>query len=249
MCAIEIPKIEVDENLPILKKDKLSTGIREFDIILEGGYQNPGIVLLKGPPGMEKTAFAFHFAVAKKDEFVVFVAADANPETIKEKASSIGIDLSGEKIHFIDCYSSTVNKPSSEVSEGTREEAKKYLSIPGTTALNDLSLAINEMIKQAAGKKIRFIFYSLSAFLLYNSKDSILKFLQVINGRLKNASATVLFLVEDGVHEKAFLGSVERLMDERFSIELNKEGRLDLEIAEFGVTTQIKLGPNGIVIP
>ena len=88
-----LPPLSVDENLPILKKDRLSTGIREFDIILEGGYQNPGTVIIKGPPGMEKAALSFHFTAAGKDDFIVFIAADVAPDSIKEKSSSIGINF------------------------------------------------------------------------------------------------------------------------------------------------------------
>lgn len=242
--ATSLPPLGVDENLHILKMDRSSTGIREFDIILEGGYPNPGTVLIKGPPGMEKTALAFHFASAKKDDFVVIVAADVAPDSVKEKASSIGINF-GDDVKFIDCYTATVSAPAKA---GEGGEAKNFV-ISGPTALNDLSLAINEMMKQANGKKMRVVFYSLSAFLLYNPKDSILKFLQIVNGRLKNANATVLFLVEEGVHEKGLLGSVERLMDERFEITSNKEGYSELEILGLGAIINIKLGPNGIVIP
>ena len=105
------------------------------------------------------------------------------------------------------------------------------------------------MIKQAAGKKMRVVFYSLSAFLLYNPKESILKFLQVVNGRLKNANATIVFLVEEGVHEKGLLGSVERLIDERFEIATSKDGYSELSITELGATINIKMGPNGIIVP
>lgn len=239
-----LPPLGVDEKLPILKKDRASTGIRELDIILEGGYQHPGAIMIRGPPGMEKVALAFHFATAKKDNFVVFIAADAGPDSIQEKASTLGMNLETDNIRFIDCYSATV----SSVKKSDVTESAKYAAIPGPTALNDLSLAINEMIKQAGEKRLCVIFYSLSAFLIYNSKDSILKFLQVINGRLKNANATIVFLVEEGVHEKALLSSVERLMDERFAVQIGKEGFLELEITELSENIKMKMGPNGIIV-
>lgn len=238
---MELPPIGVDEKNPILKKNKASTGIKELDIMLEGGYFNPGLVMVLGPTGKEKVGFAFQFAEsgAKKGDNVYYITADSGPDDIINKAAAVGMNLKQKEIRFVDCYTSTL---------GTKTEVnKEYISIPGPSALNDLSLEINEAIKESAGKKMRVIFHSLSSFLLYNPKESILKFIQVIGGRLKNADATVLMLVEDGMHEKQLLSAIEHSMDERFIIH-DKGGSFELEIPEIPITIPIKLSANGIII-
>jgi KaiC/GvpD/RAD55 family RecA-like ATPase len=238
---MDLPPLGVDEKHPILRKNRATTGIADFDIMLEGGYTNPGMIMVLGPTGMEKMAFAFHFAnAATEKEKVFYITADASPEDVINKASTIGIDLKPTKNRkFIDCYTSTL---------GSKQETKsEHIMIAGPSALNDLSLAINEAIKESAGCKMRVIFHSLSSFVLYNPKDSLLKFLQVVGGRLKTADATVMMLVEDGMHEKQLLSAIDHSMDQRYIIH-DKGGAFELEIPDIPAFVPIKFTPEGIKI-
>ena len=237
-----LPPLAVDESMPILRKTKLSTGIRELDIMLEGGYQNPGNILLIGPSGMEKNAFAFHFAKSSSENGnkVFYIATDTTPEDIVNKASSVGIELaSGKDFKFIDCYSSTLGTASPPF--------KETVQVSGPSALNDLSLAMNEAIKESAGKKMAVVFHSLSSLVLYNQKDSILKFLQVVGGRLKNADATVILLIEEGMHEKQLFAMLVHSMDSTFTIH-DKGGSFELKIPDVEAMIPMRLSPTGIGI-
>jgi len=238
---MDLPPLRVDEKNPILKKTKAGTGIPDLDIMLEGGYQNPGLIMVTGPTCTEKMAFAFHFAhegVVKKEK-VIYIAADSSPEDLINKASSIGIELPvGKEITFIDCYTATL---------GNKEGGKEHISVAGPSALNDLSIAINEAIKENSGAKIRVVFHSLSSFVLYNPTDSLLKFLQVVGGRLKNAEATALMLVEEGMHEKQLISSIEHMMDEKFAIH-DTGGTFELNIPEVAVQVPIRISASGIMV-
>ncbi len=239
----ELPPLGVDKDMPILRKNRLSTGIKELDIILEGGYQNPSNMIIMGPTGMEKNAFAFHYlgdGLKSKKDAVLVVLIDGAPQSLKDKSSSIGIELTDENIFFIDCYSSTLGMP-------VPDATKQLIYVPGPSALEDMSVAIKEVINRTAGRKLRVVFYSLSSLMLYNPKESLVKFLQVVGGRLKNAEATTLFLVEEGVHDKQFLGMVEHGMDDKLTIH-DKGGSFELELQALGISLPIKLGPNGISI-
>lgn len=227
------------ESVAITKRSKLATGIEDLDAVLEGGYANPANVMLLGPSGMEKAAFAFHFLAGKKtNETAYCVTADATPEGILQKAVSMGIGLP-PTVKFIDCYSSTLGKQASAES--------KHVFVPGPGALNDLSLAFNEAMKESDGKRMRIVFYSLSTFMLYNPKDSILKFLQVVGGRLRKANATTLMLVEEGVHDKQLLSMVEHTMDETYTLQ-DVGGSIRLEIPGIPIKLPLKLGAAGITI-
>lgn len=240
---MELPPLGVDKKHPILKKNRLSTGISDLDLILEGGYMNPGNIMLLGPTGNEKAAFAYHFAASAdpKKENVYIITADAKPKTIEEKASSIGLDLKGDHIRFIDCYSQTL---------GSKKEAEptdKCMVVSGPGALNDISLCLREVVNKSAGKKLRVVFFSLSTFVLYNPKDSIVKFLGVIEGRLKNADGTTLYLVEEGVHEKQLLSLMGHGMDEKLGLN-ERQGKFLLEVSSVDMPIPIKLGPSGIMV-
>ncbi len=236
-------ELEVDENQPVLRKDRVPTGIDELDVILEGGYHNPANVMLIGPTGTEKAVFAYHFAAAAdpKKEAVYFICGDSSPDEIIKQAENFGINMNRENIFFIDCYSPTL---------GGREEPEStekitVLSSPG--ALNDLSLAISEAIRKNADKRLRVVFQTLSTFVIHNPPNSIRKFLGVIEGRLKGAGATTLYVLEEGVHDKQTVTLIERGMEEIFVLE-EKAGAFALTVPRIPMPIPVKLGASGITI-
>lgn len=234
-----------EENLPILKKSRCPSGIYNLDLLLEGGYLKAGLIMMVGPTGMEKNAFAFHFAesAVKNNELVIYVVSDMNYEELLKKASALGFDLkkplSSGNLIFIDCYSST-----SENALRKSEPMKEVLSLPGPSALNDLSLALKGVLQDNQQKQIRVIFHSLSTFVLYNPADSIVKFLQLIGGRLKKADATTMFLVEEGMHEKTLLTSLEHMMDELYTV--HDSHNFSIESPNLPLIVPLKLGSAGI---
>jgi len=235
-------ELGVNEELPVLRKNRSSTGIKELDVVLEGGYKNPGNILITGPSGMEKTSFSFHFAdSAPKEENVYFICGDSSPDEITKKAETIGIKLNKPNIKFIDCYTMTLG------GKKDIQSTEKIKIIQGPGALNDLSLEINEAIKESTGKKLRIVFQTLSTFVLYNPQDSIRKFLKVIEGRLKNAGATTCYMVDEGVHDKQLMSILAHGMDEKYYI-TEKEGGYYLEVPLLSYEIPIKLGPSGISI-
>jgi|SRR3989338_4175980 len=239
---MELPKLGVDSESPILRKDRMSTGISDLDLILEGGYKNPENIMLLGPTGVEKMMMAFHFissGLKVSDEMIVFISSDSTYENVSQRAQSIGVNLQASNLLFIDCYSSNLGNE--------KAPAEGRILVAGPSALNDLSLAINEAIQKAGGKKMRVVFSSISTFMLYNPAESILKFLQVVCGRLRKANSTAIFLVEEGVHEKKLLSVVEHTMDEKFEIK-EENGVLKLSPPDLTESIPIKLGPGGISI-
>ena len=231
-------ELGVDKTMPILKKNRLSTGIADLDIVMEGGYLNPANLIILGPSGTEKAAFAYHFAGAGKDENAYIICGNSSPADIMKKASKMGIEL--DNVKFIDCYSSTLGRSEAEGSENIKV-------IAGPSALNDISLALNEAMNESSGKRMRVVFDTLSTFVLYNSKDSIRKFLSVIGGRLRNAQATTLYLVDEGVHDRQLFSLLEHGMDDTITI-VDKAGKFFLMLPEVDMEIPIRIGPSGITL-
>jgi len=236
-------ELGVDEKMPILKRSRLSTGIPDLDLILEGGYQNPGNIVMVGPSSMEKAAFAYHFAgSAASNEVSFIICGNSSPADIISKASNVGISLEAENIFFIDCYSTTLGTQEGEGKAGSRIKI-----VPGPSALNDLSLAINEAIKANPGKRMRVVFDTLSTFVLYNPKDSIRKFMSVIEGRLRSAGVTTLYLIDEGVHDKQLLSILEQGMDAIYVI-TDTGGKVSLKIPDVEIAIPIRVAPTGLTI-
>ncbi|MDD5340369.1 MAG: ATPase domain-containing protein [Candidatus ainarchaeum sp.] len=230
----------VNEQMPILKKNRMPAGVAELDLILEGGFANPGNAIVIGPSGTEKAALAYHFAAAAaSNENSYIICGNSSAADIIRKAATFGISLDRPNIYFIDCYSATLGKAA--------EPTPKVMVVSGPGALNDLSLMLNEAMKASAGKRMRVVFDTLSTFVVYSPQDSIRKFLTVIEGRLKSAGATTLFLIDEGVHDRQLVSLLEQGMDEIYTI-TDTGGKFFLRVPDADIMIPIKVGPTGLAI-
>ena len=88
--------------------DRVATGIKGLDDVLNGGLPKGRTILVVGSPGSGKTTFAIQFLVggAKAGEPGLYVALDEKPERIKVNLSSFGWNLdsleNAGKLTFID---------------------------------------------------------------------------------------------------------------------------------------------------
>lgn len=215
---------------------KISTGIKEVDLVLDGGYLHPGTVLLEGQASNEKLALLFHFAVdgLKRGDSVYYLTTDMLPSEIISKASNFAFDLNG--VVFLDCYSYQLS---------AQTQQKNVVQISGPTALNDISLIINDILKKRT--PMRFIVNSLSTLAVYNPQDSFIKFLQVACGKLKSGNATILMTIDEAMHEKKFLMTIEHLADIIMTI-TSKESTFEISSPSLPLSVECSLTPAGIMV-
>jgi len=88
--------------------ERVSSGVKGLDDILEGGFPKARTILIVGSPGSGKTILAIQFlrAGALKDERSIYVTFDERPEQVKENMSAFNWDLdrleAEGKIMFVD---------------------------------------------------------------------------------------------------------------------------------------------------
>lgn len=88
--------------------DRVPTGVKGLDDMLNGGLPKGRIILVVGSPGSGKTTFAMQFLVggAKTGEAGLYVSLDEKPERVKENLASFNWSLESlehdGKITFID---------------------------------------------------------------------------------------------------------------------------------------------------
>jgi KaiC/GvpD/RAD55 family RecA-like ATPase len=88
--------------------ERVSSGVKGLDEILEGGFPKARTILIVGSPGSGKTILALQFlrAGALKGERSIYVTFDERPEQVKENMSSFSWDLDRleeeGKIMFVD---------------------------------------------------------------------------------------------------------------------------------------------------
>jgi circadian clock protein KaiC len=74
---------------------RISTGIPELDLLIEGGLRAGKTYLVVGEPGTGKTVFGLQFLVSglMEKEKGLYVAIDEKPADVIEQAASLGWDL------------------------------------------------------------------------------------------------------------------------------------------------------------
>ena len=135
-------------------------------------------------------------------------------------------------LKFIDCYSKYTG-------QFDPERATRDIVVDSPSLLNDISLAINDAISEGKGKKVNFIFHTISGFLLYNKASSLIKFLQLNLGKLKHAGAVVFLVVDKSTEEKDLDTFLEYSSDHVLSLSMN-EGKGTMKVDDIPYLLPIK---------
>ncbi len=186
---------------------KISTGIKELDKMIKGGFPFPGVILVLGKPGVGKTPFAIAYAHEgiMKGQKSIYVCLNNFPEEIKAIAKSIGYDL--ESAEFIDAYSWLIGKKS------------EYEDVSALDPTGILEL-MEEKLKK--GPVERVVLDSLSTMFLYHDEKTIQRFVQAFTAMIKEYDASALILVEEGTCSPEMISTLEYLTDGTILLENKK---------------------------
>ena len=122
--------------------DRVNTGIKGFDELVEGGLPKGSVTLLTGIPGTGKTIFGLHYIYtgASDGETGLYVSIEQTPEELKAQAARFGMDF--EKL----------------------EKAGKviFMTVPKDNSKFNLFKVINDLSNKISAKRI--VFDNLSTF-------------------------------------------------------------------------------------
>lgn len=80
--------------------NRVSTGTKGLDHVLEGGLLPDSAYLLRGGPGLGKTTLGLQFlSAAKSNETSLFIGFQESDDRLKQNARSIGLDVA--RVHFL----------------------------------------------------------------------------------------------------------------------------------------------------
>lgn len=183
-------------------------------------------VLLCGPPGVGK----FEFIIAeirealRAGERVVFVTLDLHPNEIRQRAKALRLefeDLEGKSFVFVDCYSATAAERPEPA------PAKKIFLVSSFSNLEGIGIQMSKAA-QELGTPVRIFFYTISALFLHNSTQAIAKFFQIVTSRVKTNMGSILYAVQEGVHEPMTMNLLRSLTDGVIEMRFNE--RMEREV-------------------
>jgi circadian clock protein KaiC len=125
----------------MIQTERVPTGIKGLDEILEGGFPKGRSILVTGDPGTGKTIFSLQFLLEglTRGEKGIYVAADEGPLDIVEQAASLGWDLEG----YIEKKELAILNAATYLSSLPSSAREKHVDVQ--KALGDLSGFVNRL--------------------------------------------------------------------------------------------------------
>jgi KaiC/GvpD/RAD55 family RecA-like ATPase len=140
----------------------------------------------------------------KNGEACIFVSTnDPIQETVEEFS-----DYNLEYLGMVNCISSRIDL----APDFAYIDQVRFVNSP--TELATIMAFVNDFLDIFRAKdvpRIRIVFDSVSTLLMYSNLKTIFKFLHVLTNTVKSTKAVLLMIMEEGVHDKIEITSLERL--------------------------------------
>jgi KaiC/GvpD/RAD55 family RecA-like ATPase len=166
--------------------------------------------IIVGPPlsGKNQVLTQLMLENLKQKQPVIHLSTDKSTEDVKKDLLQNRIYYGPYKniLRFIDCYSMQMGSNLQDTDDTKR--------VPGPLALNEISIAISQIETEfyKINPKHFIIFDSLSTLLMYSNAQLIGRFLQVLIAKIRNAGGTIIFTLEEGMHDPKEIVTIEHLM-------------------------------------
>ena len=188
--------------------------------LVEFGQLTQVSYMLVGPLGSGKTTYAEAF-LAEGIELgfpAVFVTTDVSPRVIRNDMSRHGWTIeqqeaSGQFV-FIDGYSERMGAP---ISSTTRSLAK-------VDDISELGIVLSEVLERLVVARV--VIDSLSTLILHSNAATMPRAVQRLSGRVTQSSHSIMYVLEEGVHEEKTYATFSYLADAVLRFRVNESGEV-----------------------
>ncbi len=174
--------------------------------------------MLVGPLGSGKTTYAEAFlAEGIAQGFpAVFVTTDVSPRVIRNDMSRHGwsteIQEASSQFVFIDGYSERMGAPKS----GSARSLAKVDDI------SELGIVLSEVLEELVVARV--VIDSLSTLILHSNEATMPRAVQRLSGRVTQSSHSIMYVLEDGVHDEKTYATFSYLADAVLRFRINETG-------------------------
>ncbi|MCK5238590.1 MAG: hypothetical protein KAR33_03515 [Candidatus Thorarchaeota archaeon] len=203
-----------DKNSRSGKRDPMKVSPMIGDLVQFGQLTQLSYMLL-GPLGAGKSTYAEAFlAEGLALGFpAVFVTTDVSPRVIRNDMSRYGWNIeeyeNDGQFVFIDGYSERMGAP----------KTGSARSLTKVDDISELGIVLSEVLENLVVARI--VIDSLSTLILHSNPETIPRAVQRLSGRIKQGSHSIMFILEDGVHDEKTYATFSYLADAvlRFKLE------------------------------
>ncbi|HLB68939.1 MAG TPA: ATPase domain-containing protein, partial [Thermoplasmata archaeon] len=211
---------------------RVRSGVEGFDSLIDGGFPQGASVVLQGPSGTEKDAFAFQFLAEglRMGDAAVIVVSSTTPDEFLASLARLGVDVQGaiaaNRLRVVDWHSYQ-----EETVAGVEERGHVLRS---SVDLMNVGIALGRALGGlAGGVPRRAVLEVLSRALRIYDLDQVYAFAQSAKAKLSRHKVTALFLLEKEMHDAETLSSVCQPFDGVIDIERRRDG--DAIVRKIGV--------------
>jgi KaiC/GvpD/RAD55 family RecA-like ATPase/CBS domain-containing protein len=201
--------------------NKASSGSKDFDAILGGGFPLGGSILIYGPPGAGKTLVAYSFlnqGLVEGDS-CVYMCANESLKEIRSGFKTLGYNTARfekeKKLEFINLSGDLAAK---------KDPAVVYLS--ASMQFKDIYYIkkIIEDIQKKSQKHTRVFVNVVSQALMMWSPQIVYRFVADLCEFFRNLNITAVFQLDKGIGGEATLSALEQIMDGTVYFTVKEEG-------------------------
>lgn len=182
----------------------VSTGLRELDQLLGGGYPDRSSILIVGPSGIGKESLGYRFTQSGllQGDFCLYATRLSVSEVLQDvKAFNVEPWL----------------QPLWLASQGSQLRLD-------VNDLTSLSFNIKENIRNAGDRRVRIVADVLSSILMLNPADTVYRFLSQLFAEVKQYNSVFVAMIEEGMHQPQVLAAMGELFDGVLELKLFEEG-------------------------
>lgn len=189
------------------------------DLVKFGQLTQVSYILL-GPLGSGKTTYAeaFLYDGLRLGFPAVFVTTDVSPRVIRNDMSRHGWSIdefehAGQFV-FIDGYSERMGAPKSS-------------TVPSLAKVDDISelgIVLTEVLDKLVVARV--VVDSLSTLILHSNPATMPRAVQRLSGRVTQSSHSIMFILEEGVHEEKTYATFSYMADAVLRFKIDDEGEM-----------------------
>ena len=180
----------------------VSSGFKELDEALNGGFVRPSNLMIAGAPlcGKKELALKIVNHGLQTNDGVIYVSTSQTAEEMRLHWLKYGLKPVWEEngqVKFVDCYSKMLGIQCSDTPSIRR--------VSSLLDFTKLTVTIAELCSNFILKKrpAMMVMDSLSSLLIYSSLQTVMRFLHIFTGKLRKQNVLSFFLIEEGTHDES----------------------------------------------
>ncbi len=172
-------------------------------------------IMLYGPIGSGKTTYAEAFLAEGLEQGfpAVFITTDVSPRVIRNDMARHGWAVEEHekngRFFFIDGYSERMGAP----------KTGSVYSLSKVDDITELGIVLSEVLEKLVVARV--VIDSLSTLILHSNPATMPRAVQRLSGRLTQSSHSILYILEEGVHDEKTYATFSYMADAvlRFKVE------------------------------